>query len=388
MKPSWFNTLEKGILIVLAGFVFWPNAISSIALIAVLVLRVIQSPTLIKLKGKEWFHLTLPMLVLAIWARSGFAKDGGREIQLWLSWIAAFFYFKSSPYKALFIKAFSWLSVAQALIVLATVLFGKTLPSDGYSYFLREYIEQTFHVHPTFLSAAWFWAAFLFIKPLKHLEWKNIAPAVFLALMAVMMGGKMPILAFGFILIHWIIDSLKNTKWRLITIASFVVLALSAAFFSPVLSERIDEIKNINLDYKEGVFVSSTDLRLGVWNCAWETTLEHWFTGVGLGNTRAVLDNCYLQYNHPVFLEHEYNSHNQFLHYWLAGGILALIIFSGYWLWLKWYLKNDVDRSAYYFLLFFLLICLTENYFSRQFGMMFGAFMLFGLMNRSNNSIQ
>jgi hypothetical protein len=37
----------------------------------------------------------------------------------------------------------------------------------------------------------------------------------------------------------------------------------------------------------------------------------------------------------------------------------------------------------FFFLIFFLLVSLTENYFSRQFGMMFCSFMLFALWNNS-----
>ncbi|MDP4934520.1 MAG: O-antigen ligase family protein [Salibacteraceae bacterium] len=385
MNKPWFNTIEKLLLTVLSSFVLLPNGVSSIALISLLLVSILRRPQSILPKAGEWAHFTLPFLMLVAWTLSGFAKDGGREIQLWLSWIAAFFYFKSSPFKAWFKDSFKWISLIQAALFLGYVAYiSPNLASEGYSYFLREAVTKNLHVHPTFLTMAWTWAALLFvIEAFKNRTWIQGLMTIVLFAAAAFAGGKMPLLVAAFVLLIWAWNEIASRGKRIAVLVGILLVLGANLAFNPVITERFEEFKNISLDFEHDNFISSTELRIGVWSCALETAVEHWFSGVGLGHTRAALDGCFKQYNHPVFFDGEYNEHNQFLHVWLAGGIFSILIFLGYWVWLKWELIIAKNWLAYYFLIYFLLNLLTENYLNRQFGMMLGAFMLFGLMEKS-----
>lgn len=385
MKLAWFNPLEKALLLVLSGFVFWANAVPSITLMLLLLLRLIQSPKNSIPSKTDFLQLALPLIMLASWAIHGFASDGGREIQLWLTWIAAFLYFKTSPLKVWFLRCFRWMSLAQAFVVFVIIILWREFPSNGYSYYLREAVETTFRVHPTFLTTSWLWAAFLFYtsKSLRGpLMW---IPAMCLVIMALFMGGKMPVLAFTAICILLVFKEIEGLHWKIASAILVIGLLGFVTYFVPVLNERANELQHVNLQYQDSKFVSSTDLRIGIWKCAWQSTQEHWLAGVGIGNTRETLDNCFKQYNNDVFFAGEYNAHNQYLHTWLSGGIVALILFLTYWLWMLWLARWQVDKRMFFFLIFFLLVSLTENYFSRQFGMMFCSFMLFALWNNSES---
>jgi hypothetical protein len=385
VKLAWFNPVEKALLLVLSGFVFWANAVPSITLILLLLFRILQAPKGSIPSKSDLIQFALPIIILVSWAAHGFASDGGREIQLWLTWIAAFFYFKTSPLKIWFLRCFRWISLAQAVVVFIMIVLWRDFPSDGYSHYLRDAVETTFRVHPTFLSTSWLWAALLFYssKSLRGpLMW---IPAMCLVIMAVFMGGKMPVLAFVFVSILLVFKEVKGLQWKIISATLVLAMLGFVIYFTPVLSERVNELQHVNLEYQDNTSISSTDLRIGIWQCAWQTTQENWITGVGIGNTREVLDKCFEQYNSDAFFAGEYNSHNQFLHTWLSGGIAALILSLSYWLWMLYTARWQVDKRMFFFLIFFLLVSLTENYFSRQFGMMFCSFMLFALWNNSES---
>lgn len=383
MNALWFDRIEKALLLILSSFVLLPHAFSSIALVLLLALALIRRSKTWLPRGNEWMHFWLPILLLLMWVLSAFAKDGGREMQLWPTWIAAFLYFRNTPFRSWFKDCFKWVSLAQSVVFFGFVAYiSQSLPKAGYSYFLRESISEHLHVHPTFLTMAWTWAALLFfLHGIQKKQWLEVLAAIVMTIAAAFAGGKMPFVAAAVVLIIWGWKEIESRAKRMAILLSVAVLIFGNLAFNPVINERIHEFKNISLDFEHDDFVSSTELRIGIWSCALETATEHWFSGVGLGHTRAALDGCFVQYNHPVFFDGEYNEHNQFLHVWLAGGLLFFIAFLAYWVWLKWHLLLNKQWLAYYFLIYFLLNILTENYLNRQFGMMMGAFMLFGLMD-------
>lgn len=373
MSAKWLDRTEQVLLLVLSGFVFWPNAIPSIALITLTLLRLIRDRK--SLPGwTELALLTPALIMIAAWEAHGSASDGVREMQLWPTWLAALVYFKTSPFRSWFIRCFAWVSVLQALVLLGVLAFGEPFESGGFSFQVRDAIEHQFNVHPTFLSAAWSWAALLLLfelKPVHYLRWLS---AIVLIGTAALCGGKMPILALA---ITGMLGLVIKSQWAVMTkwiAAAGMALALVALLATPTLRERASELTTLTIDYQEGDLLNSSQLRLGVWNCAWEVTTENWVLGVGPGNTRATLEACYENYQQVEFFQGEYNTHNQFLHFWLCAGILGFMGFIAFCIWLIYIAAKRGNTSLLLFLAFFFLIALTENYFSRQFGMMLWSF--------------
>ena len=134
MPKSWLDRIEPGLIFVLSGFVFWPNAISSIGLILLLIIRIISVRKTAFPNLKDLWLLTPIAVLIVAWIFHGFATDGQRELQLWLTWIAAFIYFKSSPFKAQFSKSFVLLSFIQALVVLIYFTFAEPMSGLGFSH--------------------------------------------------------------------------------------------------------------------------------------------------------------------------------------------------------------------------------------------------------------
>lgn len=374
MTNPWLDRTEQLLLIVLSGFLFWGNAVSSISLVLLLLIGAYRGGWKSLRSRSSLVLLAPPVIILAGWLIHGMAEDGVRELQLWPVWIVAIVYFSSSNKSSLFRKSFALLSVAQAFVVLTVFTFSSPVEHSSFAQGFRDAIESIFNVHPTFVSVAWFWAALLFILEFNVKLFQRIWAVTFLVIMASLCGGKMALLAFLFGICTLAILHIEQLRYRVALVSGVVLIASLNIVFNPVLNERFEEIYSVNMKFEEGQSLSSTELRLGIWKCGLETTIDNLIIGVGAGNTRGALEACYEDYNQVEFFDGEYNTHNQFLHFGLSSGILGvvtLILFFGFLVRSGILSKN---RQLIIFTFYFMLICLTENYFSRQFGMMFFAF--------------
>ncbi len=371
MNHPWLDRFEQILLVILSGFLFWGNAVSSIAIVSLAILGLIRGGwrAFTNVRG---FILLLPFLILlSSWLAFGVPSDGTRELQLWPTWIAAILYFSTSTRPEFFRKSFVLISILQAVAVLTFFTFASPIEHASFSQGFRDAIEAQFHVHPTFVSVAWFWASVLLLLDFKQNIFQRIWGVAFLVVMASLCGGKMPLIACAAILGSMAILKMNSLKYKVATLTGILVLGIGNVLFNPVLTERFEELYRVNLDYEEGQALSSSELRLGIWNCAIETTFDNWIFGVGTGNTRAALEACYEEYDQVEFFDGEYNTHNQFIHFWLASGIAGLLIILLFFSYMLLTAMRLNSRTLVLFLLFFILISLTENYFSRQFGMMF-----------------
>ena len=196
----------------------------------------------------------------------------------------------------------------------------------------------------------------------------------------------MPVIAGAIVLTIFSISRIQSLKYKALASVSFGLFFMANVLFNPLISQRFDELASLSADYTEGQLLTSTQLRLGIWKCSWFSVLDHWLLGVGTGNTREVLEACYRDYQQVEFFDTEFNTHNQYMHFWLTGGVfgfLAFILFFGLIMSKTWKNKN---YDLLYFCLFVGLIFLTENYFSRQFGMMFTSFFLFSFYYRKDQT--
>ncbi|MEZ4721845.1 MAG: O-antigen ligase family protein [Flavobacteriales bacterium] len=374
MWANRLDPLERLLVIALSAFPFLPFGVSNASLIVLVILRLFQTKGATLPSGKDWLLLTPAALIILSWAFHGLAPDGLREIRLWPILLAAVVYFKTSTYRALFNRSFVITSAIGGVIVLGSLVLGEPLPQEHLSQFIRDAITERFAWHPTYLSTLWAWASLLLWSDSLFHKHVRLTLSAFLVGMAAMAGGKMPLLAMMItgVLGLWFFSSWP-VKWKAAA-AGLCAALLIAISFSPALRDRVGEFQNLSTDYEEDAWLTSTELRLGVWQCAWQCTMDNKWLGAGVGRTRPVLEACFKDYDQSEFFDTEFNTHNQYLHFWFSGGILAFMIFLAYGVWLLW--QNRTQRTAFLFLLFFLLISLTENYFSRQIGMMLFALFL------------
>src|SRR5690606_15993077 len=76
------------------------------------------------------------------------------------------------------------------------------------------------------------------------------------------------------------------------------------------------------------------ELRVVVWKCAETIISQKGFslTGIGFDNTKDQLVSCYEEQISNInkkekFVSERYNTHNQFLDFYLSAGFIALLLF-------------------------------------------------------------
>lgn len=173
----------------------------------------------------------------------------------------------------------------------------------------------------------------------------------------------------------------KFTKKIIRTILLSSVLIISVLLFS---SQRFKEIfKKEN--YSNILNFNSTSLRYGIYICSLEKIKEAPILGYGLGDVQNELKKCYEEKS-KLLTQITYNSHNQYLSYFLSTGIL------GFFLLLFLIITKFIDaiKEQNYLLLaiiiFFSIIMLFENILERQSGVILFSFYmcLFSLFNFTN----
>ncbi|MBL0064291.1 MAG: O-antigen ligase family protein [Bacteroidetes bacterium] len=119
----------------------------------------------------------------------------------------------------------------------------------------------------------------------------------------------------------------------------FIALTvLSAVFFysSISLNNRFgqvsDAISNLGTEKKENMVSSdslvynSSTIRLAQFRYSMEILKDHWFLGVGTGDSRDELTKLYEHHNDVYALEHFRNPHSSYFHTWLMIGIPGLLL--------------------------------------------------------------
>ena len=147
------------------------------------------------------------------------------------------------------------------------------------------------------------------------------------------------------------------------------------------ISERFFIKNNIEESLK---VASDYEPRIVIWNCANNMTGKNDFNLItGFKGYETVTNNfldCYAttienQSKKEYFLSEKFNSHNQFIDFYLIGGVLGLLLFISFFIKLFYEVKTKFFSVA--IVISFLLFFFVENIFYRQFGCyLFGIFIL------------
>ena len=91
-----------------------------------------------------------------------------------------------------------------------------------------------------------------------------------------------------------------------------------------------------------------------------------------MGGTQDVLNDCYVskKYN----FEENYNSHNEYLNYYLSSGILAFTTLVFFNLYLIFFAYKKQKKLLFCSILFFSILMLVENILERRTGIILYSF--------------
>jgi O-antigen ligase len=190
----------------------------------------------------------------------------------------------------------------------------------------------------------------------------------------------------------------QRKTWKMV-IAVGAIAALVGLFFI-IKNERSNQNNLIN-DHKPPLaFIENSmtyELRAVVWGCAENIINQEGFTlsGIGFDETKNRLMSCYEStiknpYKRENFISERYNSHNQFLDFYLSAGFIVLLLF-----WVFIVVSFISTRKQFLptaMLTILIMYCLVENLFNRQIGAYYVGFILIVLMTsvktKENNDIK
>lgn len=208
------------------------------------------------------------------------------------------------------------------------------------------------------------------------------------------------ILFFCVVIIHWfsipnvialfvlvplmLFYCIKSIKLKL-GIFSLIILTTSVLAFK--LSNNKSVINNLNQlkDYAASPFKIAENSLAGrsTINYCSIKSIDNHFIGFGIGSVKKNLVSCYEEENFETGFKNKLNSHNYFLHLYLLGGIILLVLFlSGLtYNFMIAFKSNDIVYIC--FLITFCLNSLTENTLFRIHGVLY--FSLFNTLFLINN---
>ncbi|PWH85581.1 O-antigen ligase family protein [Brumimicrobium oceani] len=105
-----------------------------------------------------------------------------------------------------------------------------------------------------------------------------------------------------------------------------------------VFQYRISGLKNEVFHYAIGGDPDGNSLlqRFEHWKAGKEIIKNNCLTGVGTGDLQIEFDQAYRESNTQLDEMYWNRAHNQFMTFWISFGIVAFVIFSGFWLWFLW----------------------------------------------------
>jgi O-antigen ligase len=255
-------------------------------------------------------------------------------------------------------------------------LFRQFAQADSFNTILRQTAEDVTDKHADYLSVYLVFS--LFIATIRAVKKTTPLRRTLYALSIPLQGWLLFLLAARSPIIALVIGSLvicflqirkPVTRW-------IVLLGLTACFLviirlTPSIWSRIEEVHNTPLATPVGVYHNSTNIRVGIYKCTWELIRQYPLMGIGAGSDRRMLTECYAQFPTDVYQKTFYNTHNQYLNFWLLGGLPSLLLFLAS---MVWQCRQSLHRKDYIFLFFLLLMAVafsTENILSRQAGIVF-----------------
>ncbi|EDM45365.1 hypothetical protein SCB49_06147 [unidentified eubacterium SCB49] len=155
--------------------------------------------------------------------------------------------------------------------------------------------------------------------------------------------------------------------------------------FNHNLGERFFYTKSTSSKTYVELFVEK-EPRVIIWSCALDQIKENnaLLMGVGFKNTINNLVACYETSVTPdkrknYFVERRFNTHNQFLDFFISKGIIPFLLFALLFITLIIKYRSQYAPLAFTIILF--AFCNIENVFHRQFGAYFFAIVLFLILS-------
>lgn len=255
----------------------------------------------------------------------------------------------------------------------------------------REYVYNYFKlfvIHPSYYTTILILVCAhsfdLVLKEKKY--WQLVYVFSFLAINFLLLT-KLNIVIMVITLIFMLLfRSLLNFKQKIIGILMSVICVFLFILFVPGLKNRFVETYQGFNSKPEALAFNSTNIRKAIFDCSIEISKENLTHGVGFENLQANLNNCYkANYDSSFYQKTSYMTHNYYFYILLSTGMIGFLVYL-------FYLINIINISLksnnflFKVMLFnALTICFIEDYFYRQFGLLYFSIMVMVFLRHHQN---
>lgn len=177
-----------------------------------------------------------------------------------------------------------------------------------------------------------------------------------------------------------------KTSQRIIIAAISLFFVGTLAFFTPGIAKRFEELYISFGTKPQDLAYDSTNIRKAIFDSSVTIAKENWIKGVGFENLQEELNKSYKKnYNSSFYESHNYMTHNYYFYIFLSTGIFGFLFYLFY---LKAIVTIAIKSNLFLLrilLLNALLICFVEDYFYRQFGILYFNLLMLCFIRYSEN---
>jgi O-antigen ligase len=199
---------------------------------------------------------------------------------------------------------------------------------------------------------------------------------VFILLLSARMQIINSILVFVLIFVHF----LKNhfSVKTFISLLLLPVIMITFILNNQKIVDRFTYVQNMNynLESTKNTSWNGANVRLAIWDCAFDVIKDNLIFGVGVGDEDEELLKSFKNRNFNFAYNLNYVAHNQYVQFLISNGVIGLLSYLSIFIYCFYYaLKNK------HFLLFGLTMLLlisgfSESFLKMQSGIVFFSFMI------------
>lgn len=263
------------------------------------------------------------------------------------------------------------------------VLYEVYLSGEKLNVFFRKdysyiFLGNRIGIHPPYMALYTSFSIFLLISMLGKNIKKNllcILGVLLLSFHTIHLSSRLPIATLSVI---GLILSFQQLKKHHSHLKSFIILFICSGVILSLLfsvrSTRYRFMELFGMQYDSGLYIKSGPSKIAQWKAAYYAN-SNTFIGEGIGdaNEKIIASNTELGLIKNA--NRKYNAHNQYLQTYVGLGALGLMVL----LWMfysAWHKKPSDFKINNYFLIYILIVFLTESYFQRHHGLAFIIFFL------------
>ena len=149
-------------------------------------------------------------------------------------------------------------------------------------------------------------------------------------------------------------------------------LFVFSIFHFPNMERRFRELR-IPTTYSQLHTTNSSSIRIAIYKCAYKVIKENPILGYGWSKGEEELIDCYTS---KYMSNKKLNSHNQFIGFYLDGGIFAFLTLVAFLFWQFVHATKNKKYLYFSILTFFTIEMFSENILSRQSGLILFIFLI------------